>query len=322
MTKPDASESNSCDFSIHKPVMARETIKFMDIDPDGCYIDGTGGGGGHSSILAGMLSVKGRLYILDRDISAVGNLKLRFKDMPNVKVIHSNFRDFDKALEEEGIHRVNGILADFGVSTMQLMEGDRGFSFRKDGPLDMRMNKDDRMSAADVVNGLSRETLSNIITKFGEEKFAWKIAGAIERRRAIKKFETTLDLAEVIASAVPAKFVKPGFHPATKTFQAIRIYVNGELEAIEVLLSKLEKWIISGGRAAFISFHSLEDRLVKEYFRKFASECVCPPGMPICNCGKKATFRIITRKPVLASPVEVEGNPLSRSAKLRVAERI
>lgn len=307
---------------MHKPVMLEESYKFLKPKLDGVLIDLTGGDGGHSHVLSRKINSHGRLIVLDRDPEAVGRLKERFKGKTNITVVHSNFKDFDNVLENLGIDRVDGMIGDFGVSTRQLTEGARGFSFRKEGPLDMRMNPDDVTKAYDVVNGYSRETLTNILKKFGEEKFAWKIAGEITRARAIKKIDTTLELADIIAKAVPAKFHKKGIHPATQAFQAIRIFVNGELEAIETMLGKLEKYINVGARCAFISFHSLEDRLVKEYFRRYAAECVCPPSIPVCVCGKKQTFRIITKKPITPSMDEVEKNPLSRSAKLRVAERI
>ncbi|MGE4317604.1 MAG: 16S rRNA (cytosine(1402)-N(4))-methyltransferase RsmH [Deferribacterales bacterium] len=297
-------------------------LKFLPVDPDGITLDMTGGGGGHSAAMLKEISVKGRLIILDRDPEAVARLKERFKEHANVTVVQSNFSDFDEALDSLGISTVSSMLADFGVSLFHLKSAERGFSFRNDGPLDMRMNPADRLTAHEVVNNYSRETLANLIRKYGEEDFAWNIATAIVAARAIRKIDTTLQLAEIIASAIPRKAQKPGISPATKTFQALRIYVNGELDAIEKMLGKLEARIDKGGRAAFISFHSLEDRLVKDYFKEFEKECVCPPGFPVCVCGKSRTFRQITRKPITAKDDELEMNPLSRSAKMRVAERV
>ncbi len=306
----------------HIPVLIREVLKFLPVDPDGITLDMTGGGGGHSAAMLKEISVKGRLIILDRDPEAVVRLKERFQEHANVTVVQSNFSEFDEALDSLGISTVSSVLADFGVSLFHLKSAERGFSFRNDGPLDMRMNPADRLTAQEVVNSYSRETLANLIRKYGEEDFAWNIATAIVAARAIKKIDTTLQLAEIIASAIPRKAQKPGISPATKTFQALRIYVNGELDAIEKMLGKLEARIDKGGRAAFISFHSLEDRLVKDYFKEFEKECVCPPGFPVCVCGKARTFRQITRKPITAKDDELEMNPLSRSAKMRVAERV
>ncbi|ADD68971.1 S-adenosyl-methyltransferase MraW [Denitrovibrio acetiphilus DSM 12809] len=306
----------------HIPVMIREVLKYLPVDPDGITLDMTGGGGGHSAAMLEKISLKGRLVILDRDLDAVARLKERFKGTPNVTIAHSNFSDFDRVLGELGISSVTSVLADFGVSLYHLKVAERGFSFRSEGPLDMRMNQDDTLSAADVVNSYSRENLSSIIKKYGEENFAWNIAGAIERAREVEKIETTTRLAEIVASAVPRKAQKPGINPATKTFQALRIFVNSELDSIEEMLGKLENYVDEGGRVAFISFHSLEDRIVKDAFREFEKECVCPPELPVCNCSKVRTFRQITRKPLEPREDELEMNPLSRSAKMRVAERV
>jgi 16S rRNA (cytosine1402-N4)-methyltransferase len=302
--------------------MIREVLKYLPADADGVTLDMTGGGGGHSAALLERISVKGRLVILDRDLDAVARLKERFAGHSNVNVVHSNFSDFDQALMGLGIHSVTSVLADFGVSLYHLKVAERGFSFRSEGPLDMRMNREDTLSAYDVVNSYSRENLSNIIKKYGEENFAWNISGAIVRERSLEQVKTTTRLAEIVASAVPRAAQKQGVHPATKTFQALRIFVNSELDSIETMLGKLEDYVDIGGRAVFISFHSLEDRIVKEAFRKFEKECVCPPGMPICTCGKVRTFRQLTRKPLEPREDEVELNPLSRSAKMRVAERV
>ena len=306
----------------HIPVMIREVLKYLPSDPDGITLDMTGGGGGHSAAMLEKMSDKGRLIILDRDLDAVARLNERFAENTNVTVVHSNFSDFDQALDKLGIHSVTSILADFGVSLYHLKVAERGFSFRSEGPLDMRMNRDDSLSASDVVNTYSREDLSDIIRKYGEENFAWKIAGAIERARELEDITTTTQLAEIVASAIPRAAQKQGINPATKTFQALRIYVNSELDSIEEMLSKLEDYVEEGGKVAFISFHSLEDRIIKEAFRAFEKECICPPGLPICNCDKVRTFKQATRKPLEPMQDEIAENPLSRSAKMRVATRV
>jgi len=300
----------------------REVLKYLPADPDGITLDMTGGGGGHSAAMLEKISEKGRLIILDRDLDAVERLKDRFNGDSRVTIVHSNFSEFDLVLDELGISSVTSVLADFGVSLYHLKVAERGFSFRSEGPLDMRMNQNERLSASEVVNSFSREELSDIIKKYGEENFAWNIAGAIVTVRETELIETTTRLAEIVASAVPRKAQKPGINPATKTFQALRIYVNSELESIETMLGKLEDRVKEGGIAAFISFHSLEDRIVKDAFREFEKECVCPPELPVCICDKKRTFKQLTRKPLEPQKDEIEANPLSRSSKMRVAKRV
>lgn len=307
---------------MHKPVLLNEVLSFLPAKDDGVLLDLTGGFGGHSAAMNEKLKPSAKHIILDRDPESVERLRERFKPCGNVQVFHKNFALFDEVLDELGIEKVDGILADFGVSTMQVRDGARGFSFREDGPLDMRMDNSKGITAADVVNSFSREEISSIIDKYGEDRFAWRIAGAIVNARDEKPFSTTRELADTVFKAVPAKFHKKGFHPATQTFQAVRIYVNGELEEIETMLSKLEDRVQTGGIAAFISFHSLEDRLVKEKFRYFEKECICPTQQIICNCGKTRTFRQLTRKPLIPAEAEIAENPLSRSAKLRAAKRV
>ncbi|MGD9808857.1 MAG: 16S rRNA (cytosine(1402)-N(4))-methyltransferase RsmH [Deferribacterales bacterium] len=306
----------------HIPVMMREVLKYLPADPDGITLDMTGGGGGHSAAMLEKISERGRLIVLDRDLDAVERLKDRFKGDSRVTIVHSNFSEFDLVLDELGIPSVTSVLADFGVSLYHLKVAERGFSFRSEGPLDMRMNQNERLSASDVVNSFSREELSDIIRKYGEDSFAWNIAGAIVSARETESINTTTRLAEIVASAIPRKAQKPGINPATKTFQALRIYVNSELESIETMLGKLEDRVSEGGIAAFISFHSLEDRIVKDAFREFEKECVCPSEMPVCTCDKKRTFKQLTRKPLEPQKDEVEANPLSRSSKMRVAKRV
>lgn len=307
---------------MHTPVLLNELVDMLDIKPDGVYVDCTGGGGGHAFAVSEKLSSEGRLIILDRDPDATQRLKEKFKGDNRVSLYQCNFANVDLVLNDYGIEKVDGIYADFGVSSFQLREGDRGFSFRKDGPIDMRMDNTKGISAGDVVNTYTADNLSSIIYRFGEEKFAKKIALEITKRRAIKKFTSTYDLAEEIKNAVPKKFHKKGIHPATQTFQALRIFVNSELEAIEELMSKISFLLKQGGRFAGISFHSLEDRIVKDFLNNYSKSCVCPPNLPVCVCNKEAEFKIITKKPIVPSDKEVEVNPLSRSAKLRIAERL
>ena len=307
---------------MHISVLAKELIESLNISSSGIYVDCTGGGGGHSSSVLEKLNDKGRLIVLDRDIEAFNRLSSKFAEDNRVHVIHSNFADVDTVLNNLGIDKVDGIYADFGVSSFQLDEAERGFSFRKEGPLDMRMDVTNGEPVKEIVNSFSESNLSTLIYKYGEEKFSKNIASAIVKRRVIKPFETTLDLASVIKDAIPKKFHKKGINPATKTFQAFRIFINSELTEIEVLMNKIAKLIKSGGRFSAISFHSLEDRIVKEALVEYSSVCSCPPEIPICVCHKEQLFKIITRKPIVPCEKEILENPLSRSAKLRVGERL
>lgn len=307
---------------MHISVLYHELIESLNVSANGIYVDCTGGGGGHASLLLEKLSNQGRLIILDRDIDAVKRLNDKFAEDSRVSVVHSNFADIDKALESCNIAKVDGIYADFGVSSFQLQEAERGFSFRKDGPLDMRMDTTCGEPVSEVVNSYSESNLSTIIYKYGEERFSRQIAAAVIKRRAVKPFTTTLDFAEVVKSAIPKKFHKKGINPATKTFQAFRIFVNAELDAVESLMSKISSLLKPNGRFAAISFHSLEDRIVKEWLHHYAAPCTCPDSFPVCVCGKEPEMKIITKKPIVPTEKEVHDNPLSRSAKLRVAERI
>ena len=307
---------------MHISVLYHELIESLNVSANGIYVDCTGGGGGHASLLLEKLSNQGRLIILDRDIDAVKRLNDKFAEDSRVSVVHSNFADIDKALESCNIAKVDGIYADFGVSSFQLQEAERGFSFRKDGPLDMRMDTTCGEPVSEVVNSYSESNLSTIIYKYGEERFSRQIAAAVVKRRAVKPFTTTLDFAEVVKSAIPKKFHKKGINPATKTFQAFRIFVNAELDAVESLMSKISSLLKPNGRFVAISFHSLEDRIVKEWLHHYAAPCTCPDSFPVCVCGKEPEMKIITKKPIVPTEKEVHDNPLSRSAKLRVAERI
>ncbi len=299
---------------IHKSVLLEETIAALDIKPDGVYVDGTAGGAGHSSEIAKRLK-GGLLIALDRDPDAVKTASERLKGYP-AKVIESNFSRMDEVLKNEGIAGVDGILLDLGVSSFQLDSAERGFSFHKDAPLDMRMSKSG-LSAADIVNNYSAEQLERILRDFGEEKFAFRIANRIALEREKKPIETTKQLADIISSAVPAKARRDG-HPARKSFQAIRIAVNGELDSLSEALCKAFDLLNKDGVLAVITFHSLEDRMVKLKFKEYCTGCTCPPDFPVCVCGKTPAGRMYSRKPIEPSAEELEANPRSRSAKLRV----
>lgn len=305
----------------HVSVLLNETIDSLNINEDGIYVDCTLGGAGHSSEILKRLSDKGRLIGIDQDEDALSAAKEKLKDYKNVTFVHDNFYNIENILENLGIDKVDGIIADLGVSSYQLDEKDRGFSYMNDAPLDMRMDRRIDFSAYNVVNEYSFEELYKVIKEYGEENFAKRIAQFIVEERSEKPIKTTGELTEVIKRAIPAKFRREGPHPSKRTFQAIRIEVNGELrilnKAIEDGINKLK----SGGRMSIITFHSLEDRIVKNKFRELESPCDCPKDFPICVCGKESIVKVISRKPIEPSKEEVEKNPRSRSAKLRVAEK-
>lgn len=298
----------------HISVLLNECIESLAIKPDGIYVDGTAGGAGHSSEIAKRLN-GGKLYAFDRDPDAVKIARERLKDY-NAQVIESNFSFMKEKLNEIGISGVDGILLDLGVSSYQLDTAERGFSYHKDAPLDMRMSKSG-ISAKDVVNSFTEKELSDIFFRFGEEKFSMRIASRIVEARKEKEIETTLELSEIISSAVPAKARRDG-HPARKCFQALRIAVNGELDALNTALEKCFELLNKDGVLAIITFHSLEDRMVKQCFKEYCTGCTCPPDFPVCVCGKTPRGRLLTRKPIEPSKEELEINPRSRSAKLRV----
>ncbi len=306
----------------HVSVLLNECLENLAIKEDGIYVDCTLGGAGHSSHILERLSDKGMLIGIDQDTDALKAAKERLKNYKNVKYVHNNFYNIDSILEELNVEKVDGILMDLGVSSYQLDEGERGFSYMKDAPLDMRMNRDNDFSAYDVVNKYSVDELFRIIKDYGEEKFARRIANFIVERRETKNIETTLELVEIIKDAIPAKARREGPHPAKRTFQAIRIEVNGELRILNKAIEDGVKRLNKGGRMAIITFHSLEDRIVKLKFRELADPCTCPKDFPICVCGKKPTVKLVSRKAIDPSVKEVEENPRSRSAKLRVLERI
>ncbi len=305
----------------HVSVLLQECMDALCIKPDGIYIDGTAGGGGHSSEIASHLET-GKLIALDRDMSAVKAAGARLEKYgERAQVVHSNFSEMAQVCRQLGIEGVDGVLLDLGVSSYQLDTADRGFSYMADAPLDMRMNREDTLDAYTVVNTYTEQQLKKIIYDYGEERFAPRIAQRIVQEREKQPIRTTGELVNIIKAAMPAAAKEGGHHPAKRTFQAIRIEVNGELSVIEPTIRDAVSLLKPGGRIAIITFHSLEDRLVKQTFASLASGCTCPRDFPVCVCGKKPLVDIISRKPVLPSEQELAINPRSRSAKLRVAQK-
>ncbi|MGL5559352.1 MAG: 16S rRNA (cytosine(1402)-N(4))-methyltransferase RsmH [Paraclostridium dentum] len=307
----------------HVSVLLDECIDNLNIKPDGVYVDCTMGGAGHSKEIVKRLSKDGLFIGFDQDINAINTAKERLSEYSDrVKFVHSNFQNLKNELEKIGIYKVDGVLADLGVSSHQLDEADRGFSYMQDAPLDMRMDIRCSFSAYDVVNTYSEAELSKIIKDYGEDNWAKRIAKFIVEGRKEKNIETTGELVEIIKKAIPKKARIDGPHPAKRTFQAIRIEVNNELGVITEMIDDAASIMNEDGRICIITFHSLEDRIVKNAFRDLATDCICPPHIPICQCDKEALVKVITRKPILPTDKEIEENPRSRSAKLRVAERI
>ena len=306
----------------HVSVLLEECIEGLNIRPDGIYVDGTLGGAGHSSRIAAKLTT-GRHIGIDRDPIALKVATERlapWKD--NVTLVHSNFCEIAQVLDDLGIDGVDGILLDLGVSSPQLDDGERGFSYMVDAPLDMRMNNEDSLTAHTVVNTWPYEELKRILYDYGEERYAPKIAAAICARREAKPIETTLELVDIIRGAMPAAALREKQHPAKRSFQAIRIAVNDELGSVEKVMADAIPRLNPGGRLAVITFHSLEDRIVKNAMQNAAKGCTCPPSFPVCVCGKKPQVKIITRKPIVSGEEELERNPRARSAKLRICEKI
>ena len=307
----------------HVSVLLRECIEALNIKPDGIYVDCTEGGGGHSLEIVKRLTAGGRLIAIDRDEDALRAAGERLGDYADrVTFVHSNYAMLQSVLADLGIPKADGVLADLGVSSYQLDTAERGFSYMQDAPLDMRMDREQPLSARDVVNTYSEEELRRILYDYGEEKFARNIAANIVKQRSERPIETTLELAELVKGSMPKAAREGGHHPAKRTFQAIRIEVNAELSSIPPALDAAVHALNPGGRVAVITFHSLEDRLVKQKFAALSSGCTCPREFPVCVCGKKPVVRVITKKPVTAGEDELEVNPRSRSAKLRVAEKI
>ncbi len=303
----------------HISVLLEESVKSLNIKPDGVYVDCTSGGGGHSAEILKHLSDEGRLICIDQDPDAIATLTKRFEGDNRVTIVHSNFSRFTEILSELNIDGIDGAVADLGVSSHQLDTSERGFSFHSDAPLDMRMSQKGK-SAKDVVNEYGKKDLYNVITHYGEEKFADRVAGAIVKARETNPIETTLELAEIVSNAIPAKFRRNG-HPARKTFQAIRIEVNGELDVLKETLPEIFENLNGGGVMAIITFHSLEDKIVKDYFRTLKEGCTCPKDFPVCVCGKKPKA-VVKSAGVKASDKELGENNRSRSAKLRTAIKI
>lgn len=306
----------------HVSVLLNETIESLNIKEDGIYVDGTLGGGGHSLMIARRLSEKGRLIGTDRDGEAIEAAREVLKDYSDIFTpVRSNFDQINEVLEKLGIKAVDGIVLDLGVSSHQLDTPERGFSYNKDAPLDMRMDDRQEKTAADIVNEASKEELIRILRDYGEERFAPQIASLIVQKRSIAPIKTTFELNDIIKSAIPERFRIKGGHPSKRTFQAIRIAINGELESIENAIPKMTDLLKDGGRLCIITFHSLEDRIVKNAFKNAQDPCICPPDFPVCVCGRKSKGKVITKKPILPTDEEMKKNPRSKSAKLRVFEK-
>ena len=305
----------------HKPVLLNEVITGLNIKPSGVYVDCTVGGGGHSFEII-KRAKKGHLYAFDRDEEAINASKERLKQFENVTFVHDNYKNAKEDLFNLGVAGVDGVLIDLGVSSPQLDHGERGFSFLHEGKLDMRMDRRQKFSAYDVVNFYSKKRLIDILYKYGEESNAKNIVQKIIQAREVSPIESTIQLKNIVESAFPKKVIYGKGGVSKKTFQAIRIEVNGELEGLEKALQDLVDMLAKGGRMAVISFHSLEDRIVKNLFKNLSTDCICPPKTPVCICGHKASVKLISKKPILAGEEELEFNPRSSSAKLRIIEKL
>lgn len=306
----------------HISVLLHESVEALNIKPDGIYADGTMGGGGHSEQIVQKLGDSGMLIGIDRDTEALAASQKRLSSYNNVRYVHSNYKEIKEILSSLGVDKLSGAVLDLGVSSYQLDCRERGFSYMEDAPLDMRMNPEDPQSAYDVINTYSEEDLAKIFFAYGEEKFSRKIARIIAERRQNKPIETTLELVDIIKAAIPEKFRQKGSHPAKRVFQAVRIEVNGELRDLKGALDDFFDSLEKGGRLAVITFHSLEDRIVKNAFNEYATGCTCPKDFPICVCGKTPRGKVITRKPILPGQEEYDNNKRSKSAKLRIVEKL
>ena len=306
----------------HKSVLLDETIEGLNIREGKIYLDGTLGGAGHSREILKKLKGTGLLIGIDQDIEALEVAKERLSNYKNVEFFNLNYINFEKALDELGIDKIDGVLLDIGVSSYQFDNPERGFSYRFDAPLDMRMDQELEISARDIVNTYSESEITRIIKEYGEEKWAARIANFIVDERKKKSIETTFELVEIIKNAIPASARRNGPHPAKRTFQALRIEVNRELDVLEDSIERFVHRLNPGGRIAIITFHSLEDRIVKNAFKYLEKDCICPPSSPICTCDKKKEIKILTRKPITASEEELKENKRSHSAKLRIAEKL
>lgn len=306
----------------HQAVLLKEAVEYLNINEDGIYIDGTLGRAGHSTEILKKLSKSGRLIGVDRDTAAIKAVKNKFPDNESLILEHGNFQEIDQILKKLAIEAVDGMLFDLGVSSPQLDNAKRGFSYQKDGPLDMRMNLKQNLTAKDIVNNYPQTKLEKVISEYGEENWSARIAEFIVKMRKDKEIKTTADLVDIIKAAIPKAVRRSGGHPARRTFQALRIETNNELEQLKNLIDKSVSLLNPGGRLVIISFHSLEDRIVKHKFRDLENDCSCPPDFPICVCDEKSEVKVITKSPIQASDSEKELNPRSRSAKMRAVEKI
>ena len=304
----------------HVSIMLDQVIENLSIKKDGIYVDGTVGGAGHSSVILSHLGPEGRLICLDQDNDAIKTAKERLNDS-RVNVVKSNYVNMDAVLNDLGIEKVDGILLDLGVSSYQFDNGDRGFSYRMDAPLDMRMDQDSPYTAEDIINDYSEQELYRVIKEYGEDPFAKNIARHIVKAREIKRIKTTFELNEIIKNAIPAKARREGGHPSKRTYQAIRIELNHELSVLENSIDGMINMLKPKGRLCIITFHSLEDRIVKQRMKTAENPCICPPEFPVCVCNRKSKGKVVTRKPIIPDAEELEENPRSKSAKLRVFER-
>ena len=306
----------------HYSVLLNETVDGLNIKPDGTYVDGTLGGGGHAALVCSRLSDKGRFIGIDQDKDAIAAATERLKEyQEKITIVRSNYEQIDSVLRNLDIEKVDGIYLDLGVSSYQLDTAERGFSYRADAPLDMRMDDRNPVTAADIVNDYTESQLFHMIKNYGEDRFAQNIAKHICKYRENKRIETTFELSDIISGAIPARVRATSGHPAKRTFQAIRIELNRELDVLEESIDKMIDSLSDGGRLCIITFHSLEDRIVKNKFRTAEKPCICPPEFPICTCGRKSKGKVITRKPILPSDQELAENSRSKSAKLRIFER-
>ncbi len=306
----------------HYSVLLNETVDGLNIKPDGTYVDGTLGGGGHASLVCSRLSDKGRFIGIDQDKDAIAAATERLKEyQEKITIVRSNYEQIDSVLRNLNIEKVDGIYLDLGVSSYQLDTAERGFSYRADAPLDMRMDDRNPVTAADIVNDYTESQLFHMIKNYGEDRFAQNIAKHICKYRENKRIETTFELSDIISGAIPARVRATSGHPAKRTFQAIRIELNRELDVLEESIDKMIDSLSDGGRLCIITFHSLEDRIVKNKFRTAEKPCICPPEFPVCTCGRKSKGKVITRKPILPSDQELAENSRSKSAKLRIFER-
>lgn len=306
----------------HVPVLLGECLDGLKVRRNGVYVDGTAGGGGHSSLIAERLAGTGRLICVDRDAEAIEAAERRLAGYGNVTLVHGNFADIASILDKLGVSAIDGALLDLGVSSRQLDTASRGFSFFKESALDMRMDQSQDLTAFHVVNSYDEDELTRIFRDFGEERYAKRIAARIASARSDKPIETTLELSDIIAASIPRDRWEKGKHPATRVFQAVRIEVNGELDILRDAVNAFADRLIAGGRLCVVTFHSLEDRIIKNAFQLMANPCECPRDLPVCVCGKQPVVRLVTRKPITASDIELDMNVRSRSAKLRVVEKL